>query len=59
LLSKHLSLVSRGLRFAQAAMHCLRPGGVANHTACVVTFDSFTDLVSLDRPAFGEALFRH
>ena len=27
--------------------------------ACVVTFESFTDLACLDRPAFGEALFGH
>lgn len=31
----------------------------ARSSACVVTFDSFTDVMSLDRPAFGEALFRH
>lgn len=28
-------------------------------SACVVTFDSFTDVMSLDRLAFGETLFEH
>ena len=33
-------------------------GGGGHSVCCVVTFDSFTDQRTLDRPGFGEAFFR-
>ena len=35
----------------------VRHHGGRGGDACVVTFDPFTDVMDLDRPAFGEALF--